>query len=525
LNRLDCDVLVIGSGAAGGVLAATLAELTDCRVVLAEKGGYFGHEFFDQREWDMRVLYAGDGRRTTNDGAIPVRGGQCVGGGTTVNMALCFDPLPAVWESWRQLHGLTGFSFSPEASDHGIAGLNLSSCLSEVRQRLSVNPASDREINDNNRLFEAGCRALGLAVRRFDLNMRDCLGCGYCAEGCAYDRKQGTMITFVADALARGVQLVHHFAISRLELERRAGGWVATGASGRVRPTRPGSRPNSVPAGRLQVRARLVIVAAGAIEAPLLLLRSGHPDTRGRIGRGLVLHPTLPVVGIFTRPLENYRGISGTVYSDHFAASHGFFLESLFGHPVYGANVLPGFGPEHFELMLRLPTLAGLGVMLVDRSELVNRVEHTPQEPGFRIRYRLSEEGKERLRFGAQRAIELLLAAGAEEVVLTSEEPLRGLPRPRFRSPAEAQACADLRFTPHRTTLTSAHCQATVQMGEDPDTSGVNSRCESHAVRGLMVCDSSSFPSSCGVNPMLSIMTLARYQARRIAGELSRYGL
>ena len=68
MSRLEADVLVIGSGAAGGVLAATLAEKTSKRIVLVEKGGHFGKEFFDQREWDMRVLYAEEGARATAEG-------------------------------------------------------------------------------------------------------------------------------------------------------------------------------------------------------------------------------------------------------------------------------------------------------------------------------------------------------------------------------------------------------------------------------------------------------------------------
>jgi len=64
-----------------------------------------------------------------------------------------------------------------------------------------------------------------------------------------------------------------------------------------------------------------------------------------------------------------------------------------------------------------------------------------------------------------------------------------------------------------------------VKMGEDPRRSVVNSRGESHQVKNLIVCDSSVFPTSCGVNPMISIMTLARYQGKRIAFELARYGM
>ncbi|MCU1348009.1 MAG: Oxidoreductase, family, partial [Acidobacteria bacterium] len=141
MTRLTCDVLIIGSGAAGGVLAATLAELTSKKIIVVEKGGWYGSESFDQREWDMRVLYAEEGRRTTADGAMPVRGGECVGGGTTVNYALCFDPVETVWDRWRRDYGLTGFSFDAHASDYGVAGLNVPSALHEVRTRINVQRA------------------------------------------------------------------------------------------------------------------------------------------------------------------------------------------------------------------------------------------------------------------------------------------------------------------------------------------------------------------------------------------------
>jgi choline dehydrogenase-like flavoprotein len=117
-----------------------------------------------------------------------------------------------------------------------------------------------------------------------------------------------------------------------------------------------------------------------------------------------------------------------------------------------------------------------------------------------------------------------MFAAGAKEVLLPSEEALPPLDTPWFTDPSQAALCRQLRFGP-ATVLGSSHCQGTAKMGGDPATSVVDSRCESHQIRNLMVCDSSSFPGSCGVNPMLSILTLARYQGRRLAAERARYGL
>ena len=359
---IDCDVLIIGSGAAGAVLAATLAERTELRIVLVERGGHFGREAMTRRELQMHErLYADGGTRATDDGAIAVRGGACVGGGTTVNVALCLDPVPRVWDGWRRERGLDGFSFDPTASDHGVPGLNMAACLAEVRARLNVHEPSDAEVNENNQLFARGCRASGIGVRKFELNMRGCTGCGFCFAGCDTDAKQGTMVTYVQDAVANGVTLVHHCAIEAIDFEGDGAGRRAVGAHGRIAPTRAGSRPNPVPDGPVRFTARLVIVAAGAIESPALLQRSGHPDPHGTIGRGLILHPSLGIVGVFDHEVVASAGIEGTMYSDHFVAAHGFFLQCLFAPLGAGAATLPGFGPAHFELMRRVRRLATFG--------------------------------------------------------------------------------------------------------------------------------------------------------------------
>jgi choline dehydrogenase-like flavoprotein len=525
MRQLDCDVLIVGSGAAGAVLAATLAERTKLRIVLLERGGHFGRESMTQNEWEMSErLYAEGGMRRSEDGAAAVRGGECVGGGTTVNVALCLDPVPRVWSGWQRDFGLTGFSFDPQASDYDVEGLNMTSCLAEVKSRLNIHEPEDAEVNDNNRLFAEGCRALGIRARKFELNMRGCVGCGFCFAGCAYDAKQGTLVTYVPDAIARGVQLVHHCEVERLEFDERDGAPQVVGALARISPTREGSRPNSLPVGEVRFRARLVIVSAGAIGSPALLHRSHHPDPSDVLGRGLVIHPSLPVIGVHEQKVTNVTGIEGTMYSDHFVESHGFLMECLFAHPSTGAALLPSFGPEHFELMKKLPHVTGFGSMLLDSSVPENRVVWNESERRPAIHYRLPSDDRPRFRFAVQKGVEVMFASGAKEVLLPSEERLGPLELPRFKNAAEAVHCQSLAFARDATILAGSHCQATVKMGADPKNSVVNSRCESHQVRNLLVCDGSSFPGSCGANPMVSILTLARYQGRRIAAELSRYG-
>ncbi len=471
----------------------------------------------------MMTLLAENGARSTADGAIPVAGGECVGGGTTVNYALSFDPIPAVWRGWRQQYGLKGFSFDATSNDYGVSGLNLPAVLRDVRTRCSVHEPADAEVNDNNWLFAEGCRRLGVSARKFELNMRGCIGCGFCGQGCAYDAKRGTMVTYLQDALQKGVRLIHHCSIDEVRLVRSQRGMHAVGASGAVTPTKPGSRSNTTAPGPVTIQANLVIVSAGAIESPALLQRSRVPDPFDRIGRGLVLHPSLPIAGIFDHKLVNYRGITGSYYSDHFYADHGFMLECLFDHPIDAAIALPGFGVEHFELMRQYDSLAGFGAMLVDTPSDGNRVSWSADDRKAVITYRLTESDKQKLRYAAARMVQIMFSAGAKEAILTSNEPVTPRGNAIFRAPSEAALCEKLRFAPNETLVSSAHVQASVKMSEDPRTGIADSRGEVHGVQGLMVCDSSAFPTSCGANPMIAIMSLARYQGRRIAGEQSRY--
>jgi choline dehydrogenase-like flavoprotein len=164
-------------------------------------------------------------------------------------------------------------------------------------------------------------------------------------------------------------------------------------------------------------------------------------------------------------------------------------------------------------------------VLLVDQVSDKNHVRWDSKQGQPSIVYHLSQADRERLRFGAERGVEVMLASGAKEALLASDEALGPLPSARFTSPAQATHCQHLRFTRHLTTLTSGHVQATVKMAEDPKLGVVNSRGETHHLRNLMVCDSSVFPTSCGANPMISILAMARYQGKRIAAERARYAL
>lgn len=518
---MSCDFLIIGSGAAGGVLAGTLSELTNKKIILVEKGGFYQKGFFNQKELPMaKALYTEGNQRAALGSGIPIRGGECVGGGTTINLALCFDPVQTVWNRWTREYGLNEFSFTQEDSDYGIPDLNITNCLNHIRKRCSITVAPDDQVNDNNRLFQEGCQKKGISSEKFELNMKGCIGCGFCASGCAYDAKQGTMITYISDAIKRGVEVIHYCDVHKIKIGNSN---RAEGIIGKLDEVTQGSLPRKYPVGNIEIDAKMVILAAGAIESPILLKKSKSPDPYNVIGKGLVLHPSLPVIGVYPKEISNYRGITGSYFSKHFYQSHNFYLECLFGHPVYAATVLPFFGKDHYGMLRNFTKTIGFGVMLVDEVISDNRVEWDPVKQIRKIYYHLSPNSKNTMRFAAKKALEIMFAAGVSKALLPSEEYLAGYGFPQFSDLSQVHHVNKLNFTPHQTTITSAHPQATVKMSENPKKGYLNSRSEVHYVKNLVVCDSSSFPTSCGANPMISIMTMARYQGIRIAKEMNRY--
>ncbi|HEX8859729.1 MAG TPA: GMC family oxidoreductase N-terminal domain-containing protein, partial [Actinomycetes bacterium] len=249
-QELSCDVVVVGSGAGGGVVAAELAA-AGADVIVLEKGGYAAEaDFHHQEAESTRDLYLYGLTMATGDLGVRVISGSTLGGGTVVNYTTSFRTPPHVLEEWARVSG----------SDIFRTG-ELEASLDAVAERLGVTSAESAP-GRRDQLMEEGLRKLGWHVDVLPRDVRGCAqdaSCGWCGFGCRLGAKQSTMRTYLEDAAGRGARLVIRADARRvLVSEGRATGVEAT-SNGH----------------RLRVRAGAVAVAAGAIESPALLLRSG----------------------------------------------------------------------------------------------------------------------------------------------------------------------------------------------------------------------------------------------------------
>jgi choline dehydrogenase-like flavoprotein len=260
----------------------------------------------------------------------------------------------------------------------------------------------------------------------------------------------------------------------------------------------------------LRAHAKRVILCAGTLGSSSILLHSGIPNPA--IGRGIVGHIAVPVIGMFDKPIDATVGTPATVFVDDFAVSRGFMLEAMSAGPEYAAMMVPGTGRHVFNVVSRYRYLAGFGVMLIDTPSQHNRVAlDSAGKP--EIHYEISARDRQRLRAAIAEGIRIMFKAGAQRVIVPSHEDIYGTStRPfEFASPKEAaQLASKLEFVPNATLVTSAHLQGSSKMGSRAAGSVVGTDFHVWGTTGLYVMDSSVFPSSVGANPMQSIYVFAK---------------
>jgi choline dehydrogenase-like flavoprotein len=494
---VDADVCVIGSGAGGAVTAARLAQ-AGLRVVVLEEGGFFTSERFTMKEEDCYPnLYQEAAQRATKDLSVSIFQGRAVGGTTVVNWTTCFRTPERTLARWRDRHAVRGFA--PEDLDPHFAA---------VEARLSISKIPLEKVNRNNRLLWEGCQALGYEVDTLHRNVIGCALTGYCGMGCPVDLKQSMLLTYLPDAVDAGATVVSRCRVERLEH-----------AAGEVRRARAvfldafGLEPTGA---RLEVRAKRFVLAGGAINSPALLLKSGLPDPHDRAGRRTFLHPVIVSAAEYAEPVEGYYGAPQGVASHHFAERGeevGFFLEAAPVYPLLVATAFPGFGVAHRETMKRLPHFAAHLSISIDghhEGEEGGRVEVLPSgRPS--LDYQVSPKIWASFRAAQKVLAELQLETGAERVLTFHTEPRE------LRSPADLRRIDGAPYAPSRVGVFSAHQMGGCGMSDDPRRGVVRSEdLRHHHVKNLHVVDGSVFPTSCGVNPQLSIYGLAHLTASRL---------
>ena len=490
----DCDVAIVGSGAGGAVAAALLAE-AGLDVLVLEAGPYLDRHSYPEDPLEALMALYRDNGLTICEGrpAIPVPIGRAVGGTTVINSGTCFRAPNHVLEMWREHFGI---EWATELEPDFAAG----------EEMLHVRPVDVERMGRNGQLVMEGAEALGLSHGPISRNAGRCIQCSSCPAGCRLDAKRAMHVSYLPRAVAAGARVRAGVEARRIVFEGRR----ATGVECLVPSPagRDGARP---PTRRFSVRARrAVILAAGAVGTPELLLRSNAPDTSGRTGRNLRIHPAAWIGGLFDEEVRGWDGVMQSYYVDEWEQL-GLLMEATFTPLAFGAQWLPGTGEEHQRRVLDYGRLGSNGVHLSDASS--GRVS-LAADGLTRVTYRLQREDARKLVFGVARAAEIFFAAGATEVY----SQVRGMP---ILHPGQVPAFESADIPPSALRLEAFHPMGTAAMSADPAAGVTGTDGAVHGADDLYVADGSLFPTSIGVNPMMTIIAMTSRVSRQLAERLT----
>jgi choline dehydrogenase-like flavoprotein len=495
---LEADAVVIGSGAGGGVVAGELA-MAGKNVIVLEKGGYNNEANFTLQEAQATSeLYLKRGTLTTKDLGVIVLAGSTLGGGTVINWMTSFRTPREILEEWAHASGLSD-----------LTEMTLLASFEAVEQRISVDTVSSH--NKQNQLLVNGCNVLGFQANVLRNNAPGCeQRCGFCGFGCRYGCKQSTMKTYLQDAYDNGARIIVRCSAEKVLIENGK----AVGVKATAIDTETGETYS------VTVRAKAVIVAAGAVHSPAVLLRSGIENPH--IGRHLHLHPTTTVAGIYPEKVYSWQGVMQSAYSNEFAyldGNYGYKLEVPPAHPGLIGTATPWYSPrEYREQMLQTANVATFIILTRDKGEGTVTIDRDGEPV---LDYVVSVYDRKHLMHGLSQAARAHFAAGAQSIITLHNKRTR-IDRPEGGTVSEQQFREYDRqierhgMGPNRVMMFTAHQMGTCRIGADPKNAVVDGNHEVYGVKGLFVCDGSVFPGASGVNPMLSIMGLAHRSSQYI---------
>lgn len=477
---LRCQVLVVGSGPGGAVVAKELAE-AGLDVILVEEGPPLRPADFRQEltQTMNRMIREGGVRSTRGNVFMPTLQAIGLGGGTLVNSAICLRAPGFILDKWSEKSGVD------------LSAATLAPHYERIERFWQLEPTAEAVMGPRNLLFKKGCDALGISSEPIVRNTRGCRGSGECFTGCRNEAKVSTDLSYVPAAVKAGARV---YSSIRCEALRRQGRKI-TGISGRM--IEPFSWRSSH---EVTIDAEHVVMAAGCLATPVIMQKSGVGNRW--VGQELQFHPGLALMGVFPEPVHPWRGATQGYHSLQFL-EQGFKLEVLWGPPAALAVRFPGFGHEFQQHLLRYDYMAPFDVICAaEHSRGTVRAKRSGFDPD--LRFNLHQADVDLLMKGMAVLSDIAWAAGAVEVL----PGIVSMPE-RLRSKAEAEILRTQRVKANETVVASNHVFGTTRMHADPALGVTDGWGRCHGTENLYIADTGLFPGSPAINPMLTVMALA----------------
>lgn len=474
MNRYDA--VIVGSGAAGSVVAFRLAQ-RGLRVLVLERGTRHDPQTFVHNEMEMLPrLYKHGGTQTTVDHDLVIMQGCAVGGSTVVNNAIWLRAdLDRILPEWK-------------ARGADLDADRINQAYADLEQKLHVSPLPAMLANGGTDVFLRGSAALDISAYLLDNNRSECIGCGWCNYGCRYNRKTSMLVTFIPWAESCGAEFVDNVRSIRLGLNKSAVATVSYARHGRQET----------------VQADRVVICAGAIGSSELLLQNSITQ-RGNVGQHFHVLGGVTVTAEMQQALNGYDGIGLTAVAH---AGPDSVIETFFSPPGAFSITLGGWFATHLERMRRYNYFAQAGVMVGTEPRGQISLDHKGRT---RIELSFNADDLARLRKGLKTLANIFFKAGAASVLPATYRFVE------LTHPADLQALDEWIQRPDDLLLGTAHPQGGNVMHEDPAKGVVDTSFRVHGFDNLYVVDASVFPSNIWANCQATVMALAHMASDSVA--------
>lgn len=478
----EADFIVVGTGASGATAGVVLAEGKQDVLLLEEGGWYQTKDFKEDLFSSMAHLLRDFGAQVAYGRSVfPIMQASCVGGTTVINGAIVHRLPYQVYQEWAKDPAIAkelAWDRLERAALIIEGDLGIKANLAPLLPSLPVTETLKR---------------LGWRHQAMARNAPDCHHTGRCLQGCPSGGKLSMERSYIPRAIGAGARLRVRCRVERVLIEERR----AVGVMVSERPDpRDGSGRKS-----LYFRARRgVVLAAGAVHTPLLLLRSGIRNSQ--IGQHFQCHPGTAVVGLFDRPIVE---LEGPPMGHEILEFEGIKLASQTLPVELLPARLPACGKELTALLGKSKYLSAWTCTIKSTAEGTVRPSWVGRA---NIRFNPSQEDMNRLRRATGLLSKFLFELGARAVY----PGIWGLPA-QLTSPDQLGQIEHASLDPRDHSIVAGHLFGTCRLGGDPQRSVVGADFKVHGVSELSVIDASVFPSNIGVNPQHSIMAMARCAA------------
>lgn len=475
-----CEALVVGTGAGGAVAGETLAS-AGVDTIIVEAGNYYKKEDHGNSYDGLINMYLNAASTITfGKPPISITLGNAVGGTTAINSSTCFRPPEKKVKSWG-----------------GPSWEELLPYMERVEKRIHVHRVEENILGGNWKALKRGCDKLGIEIKPLSHNVKDCKGRGICQYGCPEGAKQSTDISFIPQAISSGATLLTKHRVEKLIIENHRVAGVK-GISDQ---------------GPFEIRANKTIISMGAMRTPVFLKKNKFPDPSGKIGKGLQIHPASRVVAEFEETINGHKGLPQGAFIDKWT-DRDIMLEGIFLPPGLLFSMMPVSGAKLKDLMAKYTNLSAFGVMVSDSSTGVVRKGHFGT-PFFAI-YNMNKRDTENMHFGIARICEIYLAAGARKIYSGFH------PVPELYNESDLVKLENTKPSASDFEIGAFHPLGTCPMGEKKSGAIVDFSLKSHIMDDFYIMDGSVIPGSLGVNPQITIMTLAMRAAEILTGQMKK---